>query len=223
MTTILASPAGQPRPILGDAVVTIAPDGAPGRAPDLEAAIEGGAFVALRSVVGDLGPTGTLMTVAASGLRGRGGAGYPAGAKWRAVADVADPIRYVVGNGYEADPAQATNRVLMEARAFAVVEGIAIAALAVGAREAIIAVRAEYADAVAALEAAVFAAEEAGFLGTDILRSGRDVAVDSAGGREKPDRRQCEARKRTASHRAGTCADGSANQERTARTVTPPG
>jgi NADH:ubiquinone oxidoreductase subunit F (NADH-binding) len=57
------------------------------------------------------------------------------------------------------------------------VEGIAIAALAVGAREAIIAVRAEYADAVAALEAAVFAAEEAGFLGRDVLRSGRDVAV----------------------------------------------
>jgi NADH:ubiquinone oxidoreductase subunit F (NADH-binding) len=176
MTTILATPAGRPRPILGDAAATIAPDGAPDRAPDLATAVAGGAFAALRSVVGDLGPTGTVATIAASGLRGRGGAGYPAGTKWRAVAGAADPVRYVVGNGYEADPAQATNRVLMEARPFAVVEGIAIAALAVGARQAIIAVRAEYA-AVAALEAAVFAAEEAGFLGTNVLGSGRDVAV----------------------------------------------
>jgi len=169
MTTILATPAGRPRPILGDAAPTVP--------TDLDAAVAAGAFVALRSVVGDLGPTGTVATIAASGLRGRGGAGYPAGSKWRAVAGAADPVRYVVANGYEADPAQATNRVLMETRPFAVVEGVAIAALAVGAREAIIAVRAEYADAVRALEAAVFAAEEAGFLGADVLRSGRDVAV----------------------------------------------
>jgi NADH:ubiquinone oxidoreductase subunit F (NADH-binding) len=169
MTTFLATPAGQPRPILGDAPAT-------GPA-ELDAAIAAGAFAALRAVVGDLGPTGTLVTVAASGLRGRGGAGYPAGAKWRAVAGAADPVRYVVANGYEADPAQATNRLLMETRPFAVVEGAAIAALAVGARDAIIAVRAEYADAVRALEAAVFSAEEAGLLGTDILGSGRGVAV----------------------------------------------
>ena len=169
MTTILATPAGQPRPILGDAT---------GPVPaDLGGAVAGGAFAALRSVVGDLGPTGTVATIAASGLRGRGGAGDRAGDKWRAVAGAADPVRYVVANGYEADPAQATNRVLMETRPFAVVEGTAIAALAVGAREAIIAVRAEYADAVRALEAAAFAAEEAGFLGADVLRSGRDVAV----------------------------------------------
>jgi NADH:ubiquinone oxidoreductase subunit F (NADH-binding) len=169
MTTILATPAGLPRPILGDAAATVP--------ADLDAAVAAGAFAALRSVVGGLGPTGTVATIAASGLRGRGGAGYPAGAKWRAVAGAADPVRHVVANGYEADPAQATNRVLMEARPFAVVEGVAIAALAVGAGEAIIAVRAEYADAVRALQAAVFAAEEAGFLGADVLGSGREVAV----------------------------------------------
>jgi len=169
MTTILATPAGRPRPILGDAAAP-APT-------DLAAAVAAGAFAALRAVVGDLGPTGTVATIAASGLRGRGGAGYPAGDKWRAVAGAADPVRYVVANGYEADPAQSTNRVLMETRPFAVVEGIAIAALAVGARDAVIAVRAEYAHAVRSLEAAVFAAEEAGFLGADVLRSGRDVAV----------------------------------------------
>jgi NADH:ubiquinone oxidoreductase subunit F (NADH-binding) len=171
MTTILTTPAGTPRPILGDAPSAAA-------APtDLAAAVEAGAFAALRTVVGDLGPTGTVVTVVASGLRGRGGAGFPAGDKWRAVASADDPVRYVVANGYEADPAQGTNRHLMETRPFAVVEGVAIAALAVGAREAVIAVRAEYADAVQALQSAVFAAEEAGFLGTDVLGSGRDVAL----------------------------------------------
>ncbi len=172
MTTILPSPASGPRPLLGDVPA------AGGPAPtDLAAAVAGGAFAALRTVVGDLGPTGTLVTIAASGLRGRGGGGFPAGDKWRAVASADDPVRYVVANGYEADPAQATGRLLMETRPFAVVEGAAIAALAVGAREAIVAVRAEYADAVRALEAAAFAAEEAGYLGRDVLRSGRDVAV----------------------------------------------
>jgi NADH:ubiquinone oxidoreductase subunit F (NADH-binding) len=168
MTTLLAGPAGS-RPILGDA-----PEAA---LTDLAAAVRAGAFEGLRKVVGDLGPTGTVATIAASGLRGRGGAGYPAGEKWHAVVASPDPVRYVVANGYEADPAQSTNRHLMETRPFAVVEGVAIAALAVGAREAIIAVRAEYPGAVRALESAAFAAEEAGYLGTDVLGSGRDVAV----------------------------------------------
>jgi NADH-quinone oxidoreductase subunit F len=169
MTTLLPTSAAGPRPILGDA-----PPAAP---TDLGAAVADGAFAGLRLVVGDLGPTGTVATIAASGLRGRGGAGYPAGEKWRAVAGAEDPTRYVVANGYEADPAQATNRLLMETRPFAVVEGVAIAALAVGAKEAIVAVRAEYGDAVRALESAVFAAEEAGYLGRDVLGSGRDVAL----------------------------------------------
>jgi len=170
MTTILPTSPGGPRPILGDGP-------APADPTDLAAAVAGGAFAALRMVVGDLGPTGTVATVAASGLRGRGGGGYPAGLKWRAVAGSAGPVRHVVANGYEADPAQGTNRHLMETRPYAVVEGVAAAALAVGAREAVIAVRAEYVDAVRALEAAVFSAEEAGYLGSDVLGSGRSVAV----------------------------------------------
>jgi NADH:ubiquinone oxidoreductase subunit F (NADH-binding) len=168
MTTLLPGPAG-PRPILGDAPAPAL--------TDLAAAVEAGAFAGLRKVVGDLGPTATVATIAASGLRGRGGGGHLAGEKWHAVVSSWDPVRSVVANGYEADPAQATSRLLMETRPFAVVEGAAIAALAVGAREAIIAVRAEYAAAVRALESAAFAAEEAGYLGTDVLGSGRDVAV----------------------------------------------
>ncbi len=169
MTTLLSSMIAGPRPILGDV---------PAADPtDLAAAVDAGGYAALRAVVGNLGPTATVATIAASGLRGRGGAGYPAGEKWRAVAMATDATRYVVANGYEADPAQGTNRLLMETRPHTVVEGVAIAALAVGAREAIIAVRAEYAGAVRALESATSAAEEAGYLGTDVLRSGRDVTV----------------------------------------------
>jgi NADH-quinone oxidoreductase subunit F len=171
MTTLLPDPAAGPRPILGDA------RGAAEQAADLAAAVRAGAFAGLRAAVGELGPTGTVATIAASGLRGRGGAGAPAGDKWHAVVTAADPERHVVANGYEADPAQGTDRLLMETRPFAVVEGVAIAALAVGARDAVIAVRAEYADAVRALETAAFAAEEAGYLGTDVLGSGRDVAL----------------------------------------------
>lgn len=169
MTTLLAGPAG-PRPILGDVAAVRAPT-------DLAAAVAAGAFEGLRRALGDLGPTATVATIAASGLRGRGGAGAPAGDKWHAVVTAADPVRFVVANGYEADPAQATDRLLMEARSWAVVEGVAIAALAVGAREAIVAVRAEYTDAIRALETAAFDAEEAGYLGVDVLGSGRDVAV----------------------------------------------
>jgi NADH:ubiquinone oxidoreductase subunit F (NADH-binding) len=158
-----------PRPLLGEPTAAVQ--------ADLAAAVQAGAFAGLRAVAGSLGPTATIATVAASGLRGRGGGGFPAGEKWRAVAAASDPIRYVVANGYEADPGQGTNRLLLESRPFTVVEGVAIAALAVGAREAIIAVRAEYVAAVQALESAVAAAHEAGFLGEDVLGSGRDVAL----------------------------------------------
>jgi NADH:ubiquinone oxidoreductase subunit F (NADH-binding) len=158
-----------PRPILGELPAAAQ--------TDLAAAVRAGAFAGLRAVVGSLGPTATMATIAASGLRGRGGGGFPAGDKWRTVASAGDPVRYVVANGYEADPGQWTNRLLMESRPFTVVEGVAMAALAVGAREAIIAVRAEYGAAVEALESAVAAAEEAGFLGHDVLGSGRHVAV----------------------------------------------
>jgi NADH:ubiquinone oxidoreductase subunit F (NADH-binding) len=83
----------------------------------------------------------------------------------------------VVANGYGADPAAGTDRFLMEHDPFAVVEGTAIAALTIGAAEAFIAVRAEATETIGRLQAAIAAAEEAGFLGFDVLGSGHDVAV----------------------------------------------
>ena len=144
---------------------------------DLDAAVRAGAFEGLRRSIRDLGPTGTIAAIGASGLRGRGGGGFPAADKWRTASSTEAPRRYVVANGYGADPAAGTDRLLMERDPFAVVEGTAIAAFAIGATEAIIAVRAEATETIRRLEAAVGAAEEAGYLGFDVLGSGHDLAM----------------------------------------------
>ncbi|MEI8332585.1 MAG: NADH-ubiquinone oxidoreductase-F iron-sulfur binding region domain-containing protein [Chloroflexota bacterium] len=169
MTTLLSTLGGTPR-------LLTAGFGAPDPT-DLDAAVASGAFAGLKRAVREHGPTDTIAQLRVSGLRGRGGGGYPTAEKWHAAATADAPTRYVVANGYEADPSTFVARALMEERPYLVVEGVAIAAFAVGATESIIAVRAEYAEAVRRLEIAVAQAEEAGFLGADVLGSGRDVRV----------------------------------------------
>ncbi len=144
---------------------------------DLDKATAAGAFEGLRRAIRDLGPNGTIATIEASGLRGRGGSGYPTADKWRTAAETEAPRRYVVANGYGADPAAGTDRYLMEHDPYAVIEGAAIAAFAIGATEAIVAVRTEAAETIRRLEAAIAAAEEAGFIGFDVLGSGHDLAM----------------------------------------------
>ena len=146
---------------------------------DLDAAVRAGAFAGLRAAI-EQGPEGTIETIAAAGLRGRGGSGYPTADKWRtaraAVAGVGNrPL--VVANGYGADSASRTDLELLERNPFAVLEGLAIAAVSIGADEAIVAVRAEAAEAVARLTAAIGAAEDANLLGEDVAGSGLDVFV----------------------------------------------
>jgi len=144
---------------------------------DLDVAVRAGAFDALRRAMRDLGATGTIATIGASGLRGRGGSGFPTVQKWRLASATEAPRRYVVANGYGADPAAGTDRYLMESDPFSVVEGTAIAAFAVGAGEAIIAVRSEATETIRRLELAIAGAEEAGFLGFDVLGSGHDLTI----------------------------------------------
>jgi len=144
---------------------------------DLDVAVRAGAFDGLRRSIRDLGATGTIATVGAAGLRGRGGAGFPTARKWRIAAETAAPRRFVVANGYGADPAAGTDRFLMERDPFAVIEGAAIAAFAIGAREAFIAVRSEATETIRVLEAAIGAARDAGFLGFDVLGSGHDLEI----------------------------------------------
>ena len=96
-TTLLEAPADWPRVLLGRSLSVGSND--PGA--DFDEAVRAGAFEGLKRAVRDFGPTGTIATVAASGLRGRGGAGYAAGAKWRAVVASATTQRYVVANCYD--------------------------------------------------------------------------------------------------------------------------
>ncbi|HEY6056628.1 MAG TPA: NADH-ubiquinone oxidoreductase-F iron-sulfur binding region domain-containing protein [Candidatus Limnocylindrales bacterium] len=172
MADFLAAPADWPRIILARPPSTI---GSAEAGAAFDEAVRAGAFEGLKRAVRDLGPTGTIATIAASGLRGRGGAGYPTGDKWRAAANQESTLRYVVANGYGADPATRTDAALIERDPFSLVEGLAIAAVAVGASEAIVALRTEETEAIRRVEAAIGEAEDAGYLGHDILGSGHDV------------------------------------------------
>ena len=175
---ILAGPKGWPAILLPR---TPAAKGGPkADLTQLDAATEAGAFVGLKRATRDLGATGTMAAIGASGLRGRGGAGYPAVDKWRAAAGTEAPGRVVVANGYGADPATNTDQVLLERNPYAVIEGLAIAAFAIGAQEAVIAVRTESTSTVRILEAALAAAEEAGYIGADAFGSGRHLDVTLA-------------------------------------------
>lgn len=178
MTRMLATPAEWPRILLARVDRDIAvPDLAPETGPDLERALTLGAFEGLRRAIDELGPEGVIGEVERANLRGRGGAGHPAAAKWRAARAQESSRRFVVANGYGADPATFTDMVLMERDPWAVLEGIAIVAYAIRATEAVIAIRAEYTEAIRRLDEAILAAEEAGFLGTDILESGVNLTV----------------------------------------------
>ena len=167
MATLLKTPAAWPRILLAHADAK--------DPTDLDAAVSAGAFEALRRSIRDLGGAATIETIAASGLRGRGGAGFPTGEKWRTAASTDADRRYVVANGYGADPASHTDRTLLQLDPYAVIEGTAIAAFAIGASEAFIAVRAEDSEVVARLNTAIGFATDAGFLGSDVLGSGMDL------------------------------------------------
>ena len=171
MGAFLATPAGWPA-VLTSRVAALAADPS-----DLDAAVRAGAFEGLRRVVRDLGATGTIATIAQSGLRGRGGAGFPTGEKWRAVTAVPSDQRYVIANGYGADPSVRADAALLAADPWTVIEGLAIAAFTTDATEAILVVRADDPALVTLLAGAVLAAEEAGFLGEDVLGSGHRIAV----------------------------------------------
>jgi formate dehydrogenase iron-sulfur subunit len=109
-------------------------------------------------------PAAVIGQIDLAGLRGRGGAGFPAGRKWQAVAAEADEEKYVVANADEGDPGSFSDRFLMEDDPFLLIEGMAIAAHAVGARRGFIYLRKEYARAGAVLDAALKQARESGWL-----------------------------------------------------------
>ena len=104
-----------------------------------------------------IGPEDTIAEVTASGLRGRGGAGFPAGIKWATVARAVSDRKYIVCNADEGDSATFADRMVMEGDPFMLIEGMAIAGLAVGALKGFVYIRSEYPHAIAKMEAAVLA------------------------------------------------------------------
>ncbi len=168
---ILASPKGMPT-LLTTRFGKYQPDG------PLAAAEEAGAWQSWKKTVGSTNPPALVRLIADSGLRGRGGAGYPTGDKWRAAAANSADERYVVANGFEADPGARLDRTLMETDPHTVVEGVAIAAYAIGARRAFIAVRERATLARQRLETVVRLAEEAGYIGSNALGTGVDIHIE---------------------------------------------
>lgn len=118
-----------------------------------------------------LGPQATVAEVTASGLRGRGGAGFPTGVKWKTVADASAAQKYVVCNADEGDSGTFADRMIIEGDPFQLIEGMAIAGIAVGATRGYVYLRSEYPHAAAVLAEAIAAAEAAGWLGARIAGS----------------------------------------------------
>jgi NADH-quinone oxidoreductase subunit F len=161
--TILKTPRSWPK-------VTLGRETANGTLLSFADAEKAGAWRAWRATADVEAPETLVDVIRRSGLRGRGGAGFVAARKWRQVWEAFDaPQKYVVANGYEADPGTFADRLLMERDPHAVVEGVALAAYAVGATKAIIAVNAGYAAAIERLRGAIAQAEEAGLIGTDAV------------------------------------------------------
>ena len=119
----------------------------------------------------EIGPEKTREEVAASGLRGRGGAGFPAGIKWNSAALASGTQKYVVCNADEGDSGTYADRMLMEGDPFLLIEGMIIAGIAIGARKGYVYIRSEYPHAIAAMGRAVDVAREHGLLGDSVLGS----------------------------------------------------
>ena len=123
-----------------------------------------------------LGPAATLDEVTKSGLRGRGGAGFPTGIKWKTVADMSADRKYIVCNADEGDSGTYADRMILEGDPFALIEGMTIAGFAVGATKGYVYIRSEYPDAVRTMTEALAVARAEGCLGADAAGSG--IAFD---------------------------------------------
>jgi NADH-quinone oxidoreductase subunit F/NADP-reducing hydrogenase subunit HndC len=136
-----------------------------------------GGYEALSRALRQMQPAGVIEEIKRSGLQGRGGAGFPTGLKWQLVAEAPGSRKYVVCNGDEGDPGAFTDRSLMEGDPHSVIEGMCLAAYAVGADRGYLYVRAAYTLAIRRLETALAQARERGYLGADILGRGFDFDV----------------------------------------------
>jgi formate dehydrogenase iron-sulfur subunit len=126
-----------------------------------------------------LGPAAVVDEVLGSGLRGRGGAGFPTGIKWRTVMNAPADRKYIVCNADEGDSGTYADRMIMEGDPFMLIEGMTIAGLAVGATKGYIYIRSEYPHAFRTMERAIEIARNNGYLGPNVARSGKAFDLEA--------------------------------------------
>lgn len=143
---------------------------------DIDEYIQNDGFKALQKCIKQMSPEEIISEIEASGLRGRGGAGFPTHRKWAAVRNNHSDEKYVVCNGDEGDPGAFMDRMLMESYPYRIIEGMVIAAYAVGANKGYFYIRAEYPLAMERIRTAIEFCEQRGFLGNNIL--GTDFSLD---------------------------------------------
>jgi len=141
-----------------------------------------GGYFALHKALKELSPEKVIEEVKTSGLRGRGGAGFPTGIKWQLTRNAIGDVKYIICNADEGDPGAYMDRSVLEGDPHSVLEGMTIGAFAVGAQEGYIYVRAEYPLAIEKLQLAIRQAEERGLLGEDVLGSGFSFRVSLSKG-----------------------------------------
>ncbi|MHA1223277.1 MAG: NADH-quinone oxidoreductase subunit NuoF [Candidatus Heimdallarchaeaceae archaeon] len=143
----------------------------------IEEYIARGGYSALKKVLDEMKPAEVIKTIKDSGLRGRGGAGFPTGLKWELCAKEQSDIKYIICNADEGDPGAYMDRSILEGDPHSIIEGMLIGAYAIGASEGFIYVRAEYPLAIEMLELAIEQARKNGFLGKNILGSKLDFDI----------------------------------------------
>ncbi|NNC22614.1 formate dehydrogenase [Salinisphaera sp. USBA-960] len=144
---------------------------------DFDAFVQHGGTAGLRAALAQSGQA-TIDAVKESGLRGRGGAGFPAGIKWQTVHDTPGAEKFVVCNADEGDSGTFADRMLMEGDPFTLLEGMAIAGVATGATQGYIYLRSEYPDALQTLTEAIDVAHRHGMLGSNVLGSGYGFDIE---------------------------------------------
>ncbi|MFN8652162.1 MAG: NADH-ubiquinone oxidoreductase-F iron-sulfur binding region domain-containing protein [Gemmatimonadales bacterium] len=147
-------------------------------ATKIDGYLAAGGYQALAKALGEMTSESVIEEIRASGLRGRGGGGYPTGLKWAITRKVASDQKYVVCNADEGDPGAFMDRSVLESDPHRVLEGMAIAGYAVGATQGYIYVRAEYPLAIERLKAAIRQAERHGVLGNRVLESAFSFRID---------------------------------------------
>ncbi len=143
---------------------------------DIDEYIKKKGFAALKLCLSELSPQDIVDEIIKSGLRGRGGAGFPSGEKWQLVANQNSAVKYVICNGDEGDPGAFMDRMLLESYPYRVIEGMTIAARATGAAEGIFYIRAEYPLAISRITQALEICRQKAFLGKNIM--GSDFSFD---------------------------------------------